>query len=86
MYLPGPVGSSLPTVRRSVADSPVARQFLEALNLTEPDVVAEVLEIILPRYDGLDLAALGPAQHEADCERVVRALDEATAGQRPGAP
>ena len=50
MYLPGPVTSSLPTVRRAIADSPAARQFLEALNLTEPDVVAEVLELILPRY------------------------------------
>ena len=61
----------------------MARPFLDALNLTEPDVVAEVLEIVLPRYDGLELADLDLAQHEADCECVVRALDEATAGQRP---
>ena len=83
VYLPGASGTSLPTVRRSVAGSPVGRPFLDALNLTEPDVVAEVLEIVLPRYGGLDLAGLDLAQHEADCERVVRALDEATAGQRP---
>ena len=43
VYLPGPVASSLPTVRRAIADSAAARQFLEALNLTEPDVMAEVL-------------------------------------------
>ena len=83
VYLPGASGTSLPTVRRSVAGSAVGRPFLDALNLTEPDVVAEVLEIVLPRYGGLDLAGLDLAQHEADCERVVRALDEATAGQRP---
>ena len=83
VYLPGASGTSLPTVRRSVAGSPVGRPFLDALNLTEPDVVAEVLEIVLPRYDGLELAGLDLAQHEADCERVVRALDEATAGERP---
>jgi hypothetical protein len=83
VYLPGASGTSLPTVRRSVAGSPVGRPFLDALNLTEPDVVAEVLQIVLPRYDGLELAGLDLAQHEADCERVVRALDEATAGQRP---
>jgi hypothetical protein len=82
VYLPGPAASSLPTVRRAVADSPAARQFLAALNLTEPDVVAEVLEIILPRYDGLDIAELDPAQHDADLDRVMRALDEATAGRR----
>ncbi len=50
VYLPGPVASSLPTVRRAIAASPAARQFLQALNLTQPDMVAEVLQIILPRY------------------------------------
>jgi len=83
VYLPGPAGSSLPTVRRAVADSPAARPFLEALNLTEPDVVAEVLEIILPRYARLDVTELDPAQHDADLDCVMRALDEAAAGRRP---
>ena len=82
VYLPGPAPSSLPTVKRAVADSPAARPFLVALQLTKPDVVAEVLEIVLPRYDGLDLATLGEAQHDADLERVARALDEAAAGRR----
>ena len=83
VYLPGPAGSSLPTVRRAVADSPAARQFLEALNLAEPDVVAEVLEIILPRYAGLAVTDLDPARHDADLDCVMRALDEAAAGRRP---
>jgi hypothetical protein len=82
VYLPGPAPSSLPTVKRAIADSAAARPFLAALQLTVPDVVAEVLQIVLPRYDGLDLAALDPAQHDADLERVARALDEAAAGQR----
>jgi hypothetical protein len=82
VYLPGPVPSSLPTVKRSVADSPAARPFLAALQLTVPDVVAEVLQIVLPRYDQMDLATLDPAQHDADVERVARALDEAAAGRR----
>jgi hypothetical protein len=82
VYLPGPAPSSLPTVKRAVADSPEARPFLAALQLTVPDVVAEVLQVVLPRYDGLDLAALGEAQHDADVERVARALDEAAAGRR----
>ena len=82
VYLPGPVASSLPTVRRAIADSPAARQFLAALNLKEPDLTAEVLQVILPRYDGLDVAKLDPAQHDADLECIVRALDDATAGRR----
>ena len=83
VYLPGTTGTGLPTVRRTIAGSPLGRPFLDALNLAEPDVVAEVLEIILPRYDRLELADLDRDQHETDCECVVRALDEATAGQRP---
>jgi hypothetical protein len=87
VYLPGPAPSSLPTVKRAVADSPAARAFLAALQLTVPDVVAEVLQMVLPRYEGPDLAALDPArldpaQHDADLERIARALDEAAAGRR----
>ena len=82
VYLPGPAGRSLPTVRRAIADSAAARPFLAALNLTEPDLITEVREVILPRYHGLDLAGLDPVQHDADLECVVRALDEAAAGQR----
>jgi len=82
VYLPGPVPSSLPTVKRAVADSPAAQPYLAALQLTVPDVVAEVLQIVLPRYDGLDIAALNEAQHQADLERIAWALDEAAAGRR----
>jgi len=82
VYLPGPVASSLPTVRRVIAGSPAAGPFLAALNLAEPDVTAEVLQVILPRYHGLDIAGLDRVQHDADLECVVRALEEAAAGQR----
>jgi len=82
VYLPGPAASSLPTVRRAIAGSPAARPFLEALSLTEPDLIAEVLQIILPRYDGLDLDDLDPARHDADVQCVVRALDDAAARRR----
>ena len=81
-YLPGPAVTGVPTVRRAVADFPTARRFLEALGFTEPDVVAEVLESVLPRYSGLEVADLDAAQHGADLECVVRALAEAAAGRR----
>ena len=78
-YLPGPAGTGFPTVRRAVADVPGARRFLESLRFSEPDVVAEVLDNVLPRYRGLDVADLDAAQHEADIERVSRALAESAA-------
>jgi hypothetical protein len=80
-YLPGPARTSLATVRGAVAAAPAARAFLVALGLTEPDVVSEVLEIVLPRYDGLEVAALDPAQHSADVEAIVAALDAAAGGR-----
>ena len=64
-------------MRRAIARFPDARHFLTALQLGEPDVVAEVLESILPRYAGLDAAQLDAAQHESDLERVARALADA---------
>jgi hypothetical protein len=81
-YLPGPAPTGLPTVRRALAEIPAARRFLEALGFTEPDVAAEVLDRILPRYRQLDIADLDPAQHAADLECVVRALAEAAPGRR----
>ena len=92
-YEPGPAGTGFRTVRRAVADAPAARAFLEALKFTEPDIVTEVLEIILPRYAGggadsvadgdgpLAVAALDPAQHAADLELIMRALDQADAAR-----
>jgi hypothetical protein len=87
VYLPGAAPSRMPTVRRAVATAPAARPFLAALNLAEPDVVAEALQFVLPRYDDPDLAPPGLAgfdlaRHDADLDIVVRALDEAGAGPR----
>ena len=84
VYLPGPALAGQPAhgaPGRSPARPPPGRSW-QALSLTEPDLIAEVLQIILPRYDDLDLAGLDPARHDADVECVVRALDEAAAGRR----
>jgi hypothetical protein len=78
----GTVSTGLRTVRRVVAEAAGARELLEALGFAEPDVVSEVLDGILPRYDGLEAEQLDPGQHDADLESVVRALAEAPAGRR----
>jgi len=76
-YLPGPVRTEFATIRRAVAALPDARQFLEALGFAEPDIVAEVLDHVLPRYHDADVATLDMAQHDADLELVARALADA---------
>ena len=81
-YLPGPehfpgrVGG-FPTVRRAIAANPSARALLDAFGLTTPDVVDEVVLLILPKY-GEEL----PADHDADLALIMRALDEAPAARR----
>jgi hypothetical protein len=79
---PGPAQPGLPTVRLAIARHPDARRFLDALQLGEPDLVAEVLDAILPRYTGLDVADLDAAQHQSDLERVAVALGTATPAER----
>jgi hypothetical protein len=81
-YLPGPVDTGIATVRRSIAADPDARQFLTALGFNEPDVVAEVLDYVLPRYHEADVAKLDGGQHGADLELVARALDGASQAGR----
>jgi hypothetical protein len=83
----GPTQAVLPTVRLAIARFPDARRFLEALQLGEPDLVAEVLESILPRYaalaaEGAGAAGLDAAQHQADLERVAVALGTAPPAER----
>jgi hypothetical protein len=81
-YLPGPEipgarPSGFPTVRRAIAANPSARALLDALGLETPDVVDEVLQLVLPKY----LEEL-PDDHDADLVLIVRALDEAPAARR----
>jgi hypothetical protein len=81
-YLPGPAATEFATVRRTVAEHPDARQFLTAIGFSEPDIVAEVLDHVLPRYDDADAGKLDQAQHDADIELVARALDGASLASR----
>jgi hypothetical protein len=81
-YLPGPTETEFPTVRRAVAEVPAARQFLEALKYTEPDVVAEVIEKVMPRYIKAEASQVDREQHSADLQRIVRALAEAGGERR----
>ncbi len=77
-YLPGPAEiQSAVVVRPAVAGNQEARRFLVALGFAEADVVAEVIDQVLPRYADADAATLDLERHEADLELVGRALEEA---------
>lgn len=91
-YLPGPEQAGpepggpelggFRIVRRAVAAQPGARDFLASLGFAEPDVVAEVLDDVLPRYADADVDDVEPAQRDADLELIARALALAPAQDR----
>jgi len=49
-YLPSKSSSYFPTVKENIADDKKAKDFLKHLGLTEPDDIAYVADIILPKY------------------------------------
>ncbi len=81
-YLPGSCSTEFPTVRRTIAEKEKARQFLEELGLTEPDIVADVLEHVLPRYPPNSAEQPDATQHLADLKLISRALRHATSKRR----
>ena len=75
-------GSGFPMVRRAIADSPAARPLLDVLDIAAPDVVDEILHVVLPKYENAAVASLDAAAHDADLEFVMHALDGAAGGRR----
>jgi hypothetical protein len=82
VYLPGTATEGFRTVRRGIAEDPVARRLLDVLDITAPDVVDRVLDVVLPEYGLLTAESLDGARHDADLEVIMHALEEAPAGRR----
>lgn len=77
-YLPLEEETALPTVRREVAANDQARKFLISLGLTEPNIVDEVIEEVLPKYRRPDAEAeVTHSEHERDVRKIMRALEDA---------
>ncbi|MFZ4595105.1 MAG: hypothetical protein ACOYOF_12675, partial [Verrucomicrobiaceae bacterium] len=73
-YLPPDEGGSeFPLVSRVVADFPHAKEFLKKLGLQTPDVIAEALRNVLPRYELDD--AVTPESHLLNLGFIFRALE-----------
>lgn len=68
VYLPTNGESKYKTVKRALAENGESRRFLENLGLKEPNGVAEIKELIIPRYQG-DCIKLD--EYTKDFERVL---------------
>jgi hypothetical protein len=81
-YLPPDGTTAFPTVRRVIARDPKALAFLQALGLQEPDAVGEILEHVLPRYQGPDTARIGDREHQEHVRQIVRTYREISLDRR----
>ena len=80
-FLPGAVPTGFPTVRPAVCDTEASREFLQALGLTEPDLVDDVITHVLPRYVA-DRVVQDDSTYAGDIERMLRAHSTDSDGRR----
>lgn len=80
-FLPGPVDTSFPVVRKAVCVSARSRKFLQSLGLTQPNPVDDVIYNVLPRYQRQEVAA-SDADYEADIGRILNAYGTDSKEQR----
>ena len=79
-YLPSSSGdeTDFPTVKREAVENNVVGRnsliFLIHLGLSEPDVVAEVMEKIIPKYQQSNLNQIKETEHERDVDKILRAI------------
>jgi len=80
-FLPSPIETSFPTIRRTVCSTPEVRRFLTSLGITEPDPVDDVIWNVLPKYRQKEVDVEENA-YTADIERIRLAFNTDSATQR----
>ncbi|MEH1800482.1 MAG: hypothetical protein V7L13_15215 [Nostoc sp.] len=70
--------TDFPTVKREIVENKLVGRnslmFLIQLGLSEPDVVAEVMEKIIPKYQKSNVHQIDKGEHEHDIDKILRAL------------
>lgn len=74
VYLPPEGETDLPLVKTEIAQNEKALDFLKKLGLAEPDVVAEVIETVVPRYRGDESKNISDEDHRRDISRILYAF------------
>ena len=80
-FLPSDNSTDFPTVRPAVCKTPKAIGFLHALGLREPDLVDDVIQNVLPKYQGVGHKP-DDAEYERDITRILRAYATDSTAQR----
>ena len=69
-FLPGVASTAAPTIRKSVCSTTASLQFLQALGLSERELVDDVIESVLPKYQAEPIDA---SDYDADLQRIINA-------------
>ncbi len=72
-FLPGMASTAAPTIRKSVCNTIASLQFLQALGLGERELVDDVIESVLPKYQA---DPLNDSDYDADLQRIINAYGE----------
>lgn len=80
-FLPGKIRTDFPTVPKTVCSTEKSLAFLQALGLTEPDAVDDVIRNIIPKYKEETVEADGD-EYAADIARILNAFSTQHRGQR----
>ena len=81
VYLPTDTESDFQLVKRSIVADSSARDFLTKIGLTEPNLVAEVLQKVLPKYSSATFTVTDE-DHRRDLEKIVDALRTDSGNER----
>jgi len=73
-YLPPEGDTAFPIVKRELIGNEDALEFLKRLGLREPDIVAEVIEFVVPKYEALKQVLPDEEEHHRDMTKIVAAL------------
>lgn len=80
-FLPTDVATEFPTVRAATCATPEARAFLKALGLREPDLIDDVIDNVLPRYEQGHTEVMAN-QYESDIARILRAFSDSDSSKQ----
>jgi len=74
-YLPSSVETNFPTIKRNIYNNEGAADFLKRLGIIEPDLFAEIIEFILPKYTK-DSNIVDFIDNIDDIKKIKNVLDE----------
>lgn len=74
-YLPSSSNTKFPTIKNTILESETAVNFLKQLGILTPDLFAEIIEFILPKYAG-DRIEVDFAENIDDLRKIKEVLNE----------